>query len=636
MINKRLWATALASTSLITPIAAFAADTPAEEIKITATRTPILLSESAAQVTVLTAADLERAQFQTVADALKTVVGLSVSQSGSVGGQTQIRPRGAEANHLLVMIDGVKINDPAAGDEVQWELFSTLAIERIEIIKTPLSASWGRGALGGVINIITKSAEKDQINLSVEGGSLDTKRLSGTYTTRGEGWHMLASVAYQKSDGVNAARTGNEKDGFENLTAHLKTGVKLGDHHDLMLSVRHSSSDTDYDSTDFMTGLPVDADLTTENKMTNIAAILDSHMNDHLTLKTRLGFLNTDISNFNTGAANGSTSADKYTAALDAIISLTAGHKITLGTDYEKTDFNQTGTATTFGNPNQSQDFETFGLTAEGVLKLSPNTSVTGSIRQDWHSDFDDFTSWRVGGSMQLTPHIRAFSSVSRGQKAPTFIERFGFFPDQFLGNPDIKPEKSLSYEAGVDIKLSDRLTAQITAYRANLKNEIDGFAFDSDTFMFTAQNEDGKSTRKGIEVMTQWQASDTASLSLSYSYLSAREQDGTGGTQRELRRPRHQATASGDFQLTPKLSLSAQATYTGKADDLFFPPWPNPSERVTLKDYLLVRLNATFKLTEQISLYTRIENGLNEDYEDVFGFNTQGRVAFFGLKGQF
>lgn len=621
MLSSFLFAATLLQNSTLS-------DTPQiEDIQVTATRTPIALDKTSSTVTIFTDEDLQSGQYLTVADVLKTIPGLAVAKTASVGGQVQVRLRGAEANQILVIIDGIEMNDPAAGDEVQWEFLSVQSIERIEIIRSPMSSVWGSDALAGVIAITTKSGAKPHASLTAELGSFNSRQLTAQFGTRLDAVTLAGGITFSESDGVNVSNTGRERDGARSVVANLKTQIALGDAGDtgkITLSFRHNNSRTDFDSTDFSTGLPADSDGENTSQKTYLSAGIDYKILDKWEIAARITRLETEL-DVTTGAKTG--------LYLDHRLTLTEGHRITLALDWENTDFSQTGTALIYGDPNQQQTMDATGLLADYVGDITNAITVSGSLRRDWNSDFKDFTSWRLGVSAKVSDQLRLFASGSKGQKAPTFIERFGYFPDQFLGNPDLKPEQSLSFEAGLEAHISATASITISAFTTTLENEINGFAFDPATFLFTAVNKDEDSKRAGLDIIAKWAPLDPLTIEAGYSYLDATEENASGEQVDELRRPAHSASLTLNWQDGGPLSLSLTSIYTGQATDLFYPPWPNPSERVTLKDYLLVRLAAQYKLDDHLSLYTRLENGLNEDYEDVYGFNTPGRAVYAGLK---
>ena len=622
---------------LLTSISATSEDNTIDEIEITATRTPISAQSAPTSVTVISAEDIKARQITHVADYLKTVPGLGLASSGSIGGTVQLRLRGSEANQTLVLIDGVEVNDPAAGDEFQFEHLMATSIERIEVIRSPMSAAWGSDALSGVINIITKKAT-EPFNASVYGeyGAFDTKRFGGNMGASGNGWRLNAGLGHSKSDGVNVSRSGEEADGYKNTTVNISGAVDLAENVKLSMSARHNDATANFDSTDWMTGLPSDSDNYTDTKKTYLSSAITAKLFDgRLNERLRVTYLDTEIANFAFGASSGTTAAERVGLYWDNQIEITDGHDLTLAIDHESTDFSQRGVASPWGNPNHDQSTKVTGYLADYVGDLTDGFTLSASLRRDDNSDFEDVTSWRLGGAYKLSDKTRIFANMSKGQKAPTFIERFGFFADQFLGNPDVKPEHAKAYEIGVEYRW-DQITASAVYFNTRLTDEINGFAFDPATFMFTAQNKAEKSKRSGVELSVDGQISDSVYFGASYSYINATEGDGMGGDIRELRRPEHNGAISINWLVSEALSVNLSASYTGKALDVFYPPWPMQSKRMVMDNYTLVRIAADYKISDMISLYGRVENALDETYEDVYGYSTAGAGAYAGLRVTF
>ena len=228
--------------------------------------------------------------------------------------------------------------------------------------------------------------------------------------------------------------------------------------------------------------------------------------------------------------------------------------------------------------------------------------------------------------------------AIGTGQKNPTFIERYGFFPGQFIGNPDLLPERSVSYDVGLDHGFLDgALLLQVTLFQQDLKDEIDGFVFDPVTFLSTAENKDGKSERSGVELGAQWSVNELFGLNASYTYTDSTEENFTGEAVKELRRPRHAGSLAAYFQSSnDRLQATLAADYGGSRDDLFFPPFPALPETVTLQSYWLLDLTAQYQLTPSINVFARGTNLLDEDYEQVYGYQTAGRAGYVGVRVNF
>ena len=160
---------------------------------------------------------------------------------------------------------------------------------------------------------------------------------------------------------------------------------------------------------------------------------------------------------------------------------------------------------------------------------------------------------------------------------------------------------------------------------------------FDPVTFLFTADNIEGDSERNGVELGTTWHASEQFDLAASYTYTDSSEQDINGIEVAELRRPRHSGNLSMNYRsASERFRTSFSASYGGTRSDVFFPPFPQPSEIVTLSNYWLVDMAVHFKLTDTVSLFARGTNLLDEDYEQVYGYRTPGRTGYVGVRTNF
>src|SRR5688572_25209158 len=199
------------------------------EIIVTAAREPVEAEDAAVSATVLDAPLLEDLGLPAAADALRLAPGVSVATTGPRGTQTQLRIRGAEANHSLLFVDGIRFNDPAAGNEARFELLTTDLLSRMEIVRGPQSALWGSEALGGVIAVETADPLRARGLAALgEYGNLDSGRLFGRFGVASETTGVLAAAGWQRSDGIDSFGAGGERDGFENLSLSLKALHRSG------------------------------------------------------------------------------------------------------------------------------------------------------------------------------------------------------------------------------------------------------------------------------------------------------------------------------------------------------------------------------------------------------------------------
>ncbi len=612
------------------------ADQEIDNIIVTAARSPIAKAELGSSTTVIDRQQIELRQARYVTDLLRTVPGFAVSQVGTTGSQTQVRVRGAEANHVLVLIDGVRANDPASGDEFRWELLSTGNVERIEIVRGPQSSLWGSDAVAAVVHVITRSgAGQPGISAYAEGGSHDTINGGIDGAVGGERWSLGFGLEHLDTDGTNISRNGTEDDGSDMTTASLSSQYRAATNLELTLGLRAVNAWSQYDPVDFFaSGLPVDGDVATDSERiyANAGAALTT-LDGRIVHSLYARYLDTDNNNLTNGVTDSSTASDRKTLGYQSDTRI-GDDLLSLAVEHERTRFKQRGQVG-FGDPNQDQDMSVLSFIADYQGRSLERLTWLLSARYDDNSDFESAVSGRLSIAWSASDSTLLRANIGSGRKAPTFIERFGFYPAQFVGNPDLKPEESVSVDVGIDRKLlQDSLELQLSVFYQDLENEINGFVFDPDTFLFTAANSDGDSKRKGVEVSVTYEVSENLGFGASYTYTDSTEDDSTGNDIRELRRPRHSGSLFGNYRLLDdRANLRLVADYGGQRTDIFFPPFPSPSESVTLDSYWLVDVTASYDMNRNTSIFLRGTNLLDEEYEQVYGYSTPGRSAYVGLR---
>ncbi len=614
-----------------------------EHVLVSARLQPITIGEIGSSVTVISREEIEQKQVKYLSELLRDVPGFSVSQTGGAGSQTQVRVRGAEANQLLVLMDGVRANDPAASGEFQYQFALTSNIERIEIIRGPQSATWGSDAVAGVINIIRKKDVEDRyLSGNIEAGSFDTFNASVDGGYSGKVFQITGGLSYLDTDGTNISRTGNEKDGADNTTGNIAIEFDASDAFSVRFSGQWIDASSDYDDIDFfVTGLPEDADRVTETNQNFLnGEIRYDPKHNPWTGSFSVNRMDSDNDNFSDGLWTGSTAATTLDYRLRAGVALDESqtHRLGFALEHENVDFSQRGKASIYGDPNQDQSYDINAYAAEYIGKPVTGFSWTASIRLDDYSDFDNATTWQLAGSYQLTPTLRLRASGGTGSKAPTFTERYGFFEDFFIGNPNLKPESSQGWEIGFDTRwASDRYQLQLAYFDQDLQDEIDGFVFDPESSFFTAQNKDSDSSRKGIEAVFDIRLSKAFTLVTTYTYTDAREENFLGQKVPEVRRPKHMASLTSNYYFAENRgNLNLNLNYVGSQQDDFFPPPNYFAERVDIDSYIVVDLAGSWKLTKTLDLTGRITNLFDKEYEEVLGFVRPGRAIYAGLRGRF
>jgi vitamin B12 transporter len=631
------------------------ADSAMETVIVSASRIPVQSHEVGSAVTVIGREELERRQLAPLSEVLRDVPGLAVSRSGVLGSFTQIRVRGAEAAQVMVLIDGVEANDIAQGSAFNFAHLLAADVEQVEVVRGPQSSLWGSDALAGVISIRTRRGDgAPSLSGFAEGGSFGTGYGGGSVSAGGDRWHFHGGGSWLESRGSDVSRGPGERDGYSNATLTASAGSEVTKHLSFEISVRHVDTRSEFDGAiDFdpdspQAGLPVDSDDRTESRQTYAGAKARLRLLEGRWLHSLAGgFTGSDNDNFSGGIDAGRSRGRKYKLDYQTSLFLdtpqfgNASHSVTFAMDYEFEDFAQRGTATPFGDPNQDLDMESTGLVAEYRVSFGERLFLSAGGRHDDNSDFRDDATWRVTGSWLLPESgTRLRGSYGTGSKNPTFTDRFGFFAGTpfFVGNPRLKPQRSEGWEAGLDQEFADRrLRFEFTYFRHRLHDEIDGFFFDPALNAFTARNVDGTSRRQGIEISAAVSLSPGLEAHGSYTWLDATEPDAGGRQVREARRPRHSGSANLNYAFVGgRGNLNLNVNHTGAQQDVFFPPPFFIQRRLVLEGFTLVSLAGSWMLTDRVALYGRVENLLDERYEEVLGYRGPGIGAWAGVRINF
>lgn len=629
-ITKAAASAALLAFISSTPTFAESTADDIETLTVTGTRLPIELTKLPAAVSVLTESDIKASGALQLTELIRGLPGVSLSQSGSPGGLTEVRVRGSETNHLLVLIDGVIANDIGQGSLIDLAHLTAANVTRIELLKGPQSARWGSGAIGGVLSITTKAGQTQQpsknVSMSASAGTQSTYKGSVNAASQHNDFGLNAYASYLQTDGDNISRVGNEDDGYNNLTAGLNVSFEASSEHLLNAYLRAVDYQNDYDATDFLsTGLPADSDNVTRgfqvsSKLKWEYQPRDSDYNSALTAQYRKDKNDNTASGDDVGGTTGERVEFNWTHfyRLD-------NWNVAAGAEYLQRLFSQRGPVV-FGDPNQAQRDKTYSAFGEASGNLGDNVFTSLSARFDNNSEFDNASSYRAGLTWQVQNNVSVFTSYGKAVKTPTFTERFGFTPASFIGNADLMPEKSEEIEVGIKTRW-ETLSTQVSIYSTQLEDEINGFVFDPAAGAFTADNIDGESQRDGVDAEFNWRG-EMVSVTGSYSYLNA-QQDVDAVNTTELRRARHQGalTVSSDFGLD-KFSFYTKLAYTGTRFDTFFPPFPAPSQTLALSAYTLTNVNVSYRISNEWQLSLKVNNLFDTEYEDIIGYVGQERRA--------
>jgi len=634
----------LAGTLLLTLPLAAQAEENIEEVLVSASLLPIATTRSANAINVIDSEQLKNRAAISVSDLLRDIPGLAVSRSGVQGSQTQIRVRGAEANHLLVLIDGVEANDPSQSDELNWGTLTTSDIERIEVIRGPQSAMRGSDAMAGVVNIITRSADQPfSAKVLAETGSFSTNKIGLSIGHKADKYDVSLGVTDLESEGDNIiSGTGtNDNDGYENTSINFKAGVDASDELRLTLSLSQSDGFSEYDDeyaakigTDFHNEFNdlLHSDFDRFSSRVNAQyASADGKWNHKVSL-SESQFENNNFKYTSDGdvVANGATESNRQDYQyIGSRLWEALDQQISLLLERETEEYKQSGGWATGSDANKVVDRDTDSIALEYRVDPVDKLTLAVGARQDNNDTFEDADTWKFEGVYRLDENTRFRVASGTAIKNPTFSELYGIYSG-FLANPDLISEQSKSWEFGVDKTLLDeRLEIKATYFNAKLENEIGSKSeciencanadWMDDVWVTQPINISGTSRQKGLELTSSWLVSESFALDASYTYT-----DSTQNGVDEIRRARNLGSLNLLWRAQDNLTINANAQHNGTQTDI---------GGVTLNAFTLVNVNANFNATDKLDLYLRLDNLFDEDYQEVTGYQTLGFGASLGLR---
>ena len=563
-------------------------------------------------VSVLTETEIANRGQQHIVELLRSLPGIAVSPTGSVGQMTQIRVRGSEANQVLVLIDGVEVANPTGG-EFDFAGLRAADIVRIEALRGEQSAIYGSDAIAGVINIITRAGStREGWRASVEAGSFGTVdgQVSAVIPVGGASLSLNGNAF--NTQGYDLSGTDGDDEGSSSTSLNIGlNGVTLGD---VDLSGKFGLSNRDADLGGPFNG--IDDTIDTETLTARIDARFDLAGFEHLITGQTV---NTDTS---TSSSFPSRSIGQRYNANWAAKRGFGNSEITVLGEIEQESYELVS------SDLETPDIVVFAVAGDYNYNRGPIT-VTGSGRYDINDRFGDQVTWRAGAGYAFeTFGGRLRGSIGTGVKNPSLIELFGFQPGlNFDGNPDLEPETSLGYSVGYTQNIGT-FQFSVDYFRSELENEIIS-PFDFMTFRSTVDNSETDSTREGVEVEAHWDITDRLSVQGGATFLDS-EEDSVS----EIRRADFIASASATYAPIDSFRVTATLDHNGEQLDNNFNTFP--ASVVTLDDFTLVGVNAAYDLNDYFTVTVRADNLFDEEHQEVFGFEGQGRGVYGGLSAKF
>lgn len=611
-----------------------------DEVVVTATRAPTGIPAGllGASVTVISPEDLELRQTRVVSDVLRDVPGISVSRSGAVGSLTQVRMRGAEGNHTLVIVDGVKASDPYYG-EFDFATLIADDVARIEVLRGQQSALYGSDAIGGVISYTTLSGrEAAGFTGRVEGGSFGSLDASVRYGGAGGSADYALSAGWQKTDGYPVARTGTRDVGAENAVFAGRFNFDISDVFRIRTVLRANRTEADTNDEDYSPGTPAFGSIDGTGYFINktligaVRAEFDA-LDGRWTSALSVQHVDAKRDGYDGGSRSYGDEGSRTRTSLESTLRLgdraSVEHLLTVAVDRE--DENSQNTLAFSPEQGEKQSTDNTGFVAQYTLLANERLGLGASLRHDNNDRFENATTYRLQGSYRFDGGTRVRAAAGSGVKNPSFTELFGYDPNSFIGNPNLKPEKSKGWEAGVDQELVEgKVVVGATYFDSRLENEIYTAFGPPPDYLSTPDNRTTESRQKGVELTADARVAAGWRIIGSWTHLNAKE----NGT-KEVRRPSNIGSLNlGWNAASSPFGANLTVRYNGKmTDSNFYGVGPSP---VPMKAFTLVNLGANWKFSEAVQLYGRIENLLDEDYEEIYTYRTPGRAAYAGVRLKF
>lgn len=600
------------------------------QIVITASREPVNAADAAASTDVIDSLEIQRLGEPLIADFLRLTPSAAITTLGPAGSLTEVRIRGSEANHTLLFLDGIKINDPAAGDTPRFELLNADLASRIEVVRGPQSALWGSDAIGGVIAVNGLDDASGQI-ASAEAGSFGLVRASASASLKEQRSTLSGAIGFQRATGIDSfGAPGGDKDGYRNLSGRLRGTVELNPSVRLGASALALTGTSEFDGYDPVTFAHADTADRTRNRLT-AGRVWAEFGGDSSGWTGRISGSVLGSSNRNLLGAEPLNRTSGTRRLLDAqvarrLVTGTITHDLILAAEAEHETFKARDTIYG-GFTDQDRSRQHKAVTAEWRAVSALGTADL-AVRRDMFNRFHDATTIRAALLGRISRHVAITGSYGEGIAPPTFFDLYGFFPGSFVGNPSLKPETSKGFEAGVRYR-SGPFSASVTAYRQRLHDEIvDVYDFAQGTD--TSVNRGSTSHRSGAEVEASWRLGEGLRLTANYAYLHATEPNSvSGGQSTELRRPKHSGSVAADGE-RGRFSYGASIAFVGDhldRSDSF------PYGVVRLHSYFLAGAQLGYKLMPHVQIYARSTNLFNAHYQDSVGYHTEGRGVFAGIR---
>lgn len=622
MNNNKLLPLSAAAVAVLCGVSSLAsANNKADEVVVSANRFEQPISSILAPVTVVTREDIDHWQSNTVIDVLRRLPGVDIAQNGGMGQQSSLFIRGTESRHVLVLIDGVRLNQAGISGSSDMSQIPISLVQRIEYIRGARSAVYGSDAIGGVVNIITRS-DNDGTTLNAGIGSHGYQNYNGSTQQKiGENTTVTAAGAYTYTKGFDIGAKGfsgdrkqPDKDGF--LSKALWLGVEHQFSSDITAYARAYGYDnrTDYEAYyDKHTNSQVDTrKLYSRTYETGLKYHNDKYstilMGSYGTTKD----YNYDPKYGQYGKFSNLDESKQYNLQWGNSYHLEKGN-ISAGIDYQR----QSVEPSSYTMISEKQTLNNTGVYLTGQYALVNSVVAEAAVRSDHHSEFNWHTTWQSGLSWEFYEGYKLVGSYATAYKAPNLSQLYAHVVSpswSTIGNPNLKPEESKQWEIGVEGKTGP-LFWQLNTYHNDINNLI---SYDNGYPIASYENI-GKAEIKGLEWVGEL---DTGIFhhQVTYQYIDPRDKE---TNEVLLRRAKQQVKYQLDWDIYD-VDMGVTYQYIGSRYDKM-----GNGQRTKVGGVSLWDLTAAYPITSHLTIRGKIANMFDKDYETAYGYRTAGREYF-------
>ena len=641
---------ALAQTAPAPDIGGAAAASQTATVVVTANRSAQPIDHVGQSITLLTAPQIRLDQETSVADILARTPGVVLTRNGGPGQTTALSLRGATTDQTVVLIDGVKVNDPSStGTGYDFSNLITGDVARIEVLRGPQSTLYGSEAIGGVVNYVTADATRPlQGDLQAEGGSYGTAYVRGGIGGKDGPATFRLGAYYNSTDSVSAfdrAFGGREDDGFHTAGASGRFTYDLTP--DLQFDERayYTWSRAEFDGFDTpSTGFAAfgdDAEFGRTQQVVDYTGLNISTLGGRLKNRIAYEYDELDRRTEEPGQEPSYDSGNKatfdglgrvQTFDYEGTFAIAPQYTLVFGAQDERSSFSTDSPA--FYTPPTKANVSIASGYGQVTGQVLPNLTLTGGVRYDAHSTFGDHVTGQASAAYVLVPGTILRASFGQGFKAPSLYQLYSPY-----GSLSLRPEEANGWDAGVEQHLlRDRLVVSATYFGRKTTNLIDFVScFSAATPGCTPErlanfgfyDNVAKAEAEGVELQADWKPLDALQIAGNFTFDDDQDKSGQALNDQLARRPKTTANLSATYVWPVRLSTTVAARYAGRSFD-------SDQSSVVLKSYTLVDLRASYPLREHLEVYGRIENLTDKSYETTYQYGALGRAAYGGVRVTF